>query len=348
MRIALAAWTCLLLGAGCRSAYGSIERSNAREHLDRVEAVVRAGDYAEALAHLEAVHDVSGLEPDLRAREERLTDEAAEGRFAELAEDDGEALEELFSSKLPERIRARAGVLAAERMLENDRRVAAYRMVKEVDTELPGHHERVLAGEVLARSGLSLIADDRRYNLLFRYRSRGIQVLEYLVVRYPLEPRCAEAFYALSQTYERQGNFDEAIARTEDLLLYHPASLYAPAASARLPYLRLARLPRDDFDRGELLRAHAELGAWLARYAGHELAPWVGELHFECTSRLVRSDLYLAGYYSKTDVPAGQRLHAERALSLAREAGLQREVEEAEGLLASLAPAPALDPGAER
>jgi hypothetical protein len=335
-----------LLALGCRSPYGTIERANASEHLDAIEAAVRAGQFEEALKHLEAVHDVSGLAPDLRAREDRLTDAAAEGRFGELAESESEPFEELFSSELPERVRARAGVLAAERMLRSDRRVAAFRMVKKVDEELPRHHERGLAGDVLARAGLSLIADDRRYNLLFRYRSRGVQVLEYLVVHYPLEARCAEAYYALSQSYERAGNFDEAIARTEDLLVYHPGSPYALAASARLPYLRLARLQRDDYDRGELLRAQAEISAWLARNPANDLTPWVAELQHECNERLVRSDLYLAGYHAKTRAPTGQRLHAERALSLAREAGLAPEAERAEALLAGLPPSPssALEP----
>lgn len=345
MRI-LATWVLLPLALGCRSSHGVIERENAREHLDQIEADIRAGEFARALDHLEAVHAVSGLEPDLRAREERLIDSAAEGRFTELAQGGSDPLEELFSSKLPERVRARAGILAAERMLAEDRRISAYRMVKKVDDALPGHHERVLAGAVLARAGLSLIADERRYNLLFRYRTRGVQVLEYLVVRYPLEPRCAEALYALSQTYEREGNLDEAIARSEDLLLYHPENPYSVAASARLPYLRLARLQRDDFDRGELLRAEAELVAWLARRPAHELAPWVGELLLECRERLVRSDLYLAEFYEKTATPAGQRLHAQRALSKAREAGLSREAEEAQALLAGLAPRPVPEGGA--
>lgn len=329
------------LAAACRSPYGKIERDNAAAHLDRIEAQVAAGEFQAALDHLEAVHEVGGLAPDVRAREQALVDRAAEGRFAELAEADSDALEELFDSDLPERVRARAGVLAAERLLAEERRIRAYRMVKKVDEAIPGHHERVRAGDVLARAGLSLIADGRRYNLLFRYRARGIQVLEYLVVRYPLEPRCAEAFYALSQAYERDGNLDDAIARTEDLLLYHPASAFAPAASARLPYLRLGRLARDDFDRGELIRARVELSSWLARHPGHELAPWVRELQQECLTRIARSDLYLADYYQKTRAPAGERLHAERALAVAREAGLEAEEAAARAHLARLDPPPA-------
>ena len=334
MRLSLL-WLALLgLSSGCRShPFGEVDRATSGTHLDQAEADVRAGNHARALERLAEVHEVEGLEPDLRAREERLIDEAARGQFALLAEASSDEILDLFDSKLPERVRARAGILAADRMLAEGRRITAVRQVKKVDEKLPGHPERVLAGDVLARAGLSLIQDDRRYNLLFHYRPRGVQALEYMVVHYPLEPRCPQAYFALSEVYERDGDFDQAIDRSEELLLYHPESAYAPAASARLPYLRLCRLGRDDYDRGELLRARGELAAWLESYPGHELAGWVGDLVHECQTRLVRSDLYLAGYYERTRTPAGQHLHAARAHSLALEAGLEEEAAAAQRLL---------------
>lgn len=334
-----------VLAAGCRSQpFGGIDRENAHTHLDQAEADVAAGAYQRALDHLAEVREVSALDPDLRAREQRLIDAAARGRFDQLAEAPAHELEELFDAELPEHVRARAGVLAAERMLAEDRRIAAYRMVKEVDTKLPGHPERVLAGDVLARAGLALIRDRRRYNLLFHYRPRGVQALEYLVLHYPLEPRCPEAYFALSEVYEDGGDLDEAIERTEELLLYHPDSPYARAAGARLPYLRMCRLQRDDYDRGELLRARAEIAAWLGRNPGHELEAWVRELQRECQTRLVRSDLYLAGYYKKTETPVATRLHAERARALALEVGLAREAGAAQALLAELPMESGTDP----
>jgi tetratricopeptide (TPR) repeat protein len=325
-----------VLALACRSQpFGAVERANARAHLDLAEADVRAGAYARALERLSKVHALEGLEPDLRARGERLIDEAARNRFAEL-EAAPEELQELFLSELPARVRARAGLLAAERMLAAGERISAVRQVRKVDETLPGHPERVLAGDVLARSGLGLIHDTRRYGFLFRYRERGVQALEYLVVHYPLEARCAEALYALSETYERKGDHDLAIERTESLLLYHPASPYAVAAAARLPYLRLCRLTRDDYSRAELLRARAELVAWRERNPGHELSGWVDELHQECLARLVRNDLYLARLYQRRGTPAGVRLHAERARTLAFEVGLAAEEESARRLLAQL------------
>ncbi len=327
----------LALCVACRSQpFGKIDRANAREHLDQAEADVSAGDFARALAHLEAVREVRSLDPDLRAREDRLIDVAARGRFEELAQAPPGELEELFHSELPERVRARAGILAAQRMLAMDRRISAFRMVKKVDTTLPGHPERVLAGDVLARAGLSLIRDPGRYNLLFHYRPRGVQTLEYLVLHYPLEPRCPEAYFALSELYEKDGELDPAIERTEELLLYHPDSAYAAAASVRLPYLRLCRLQRDDYDRGELLRAHDELESWLAQHPGHELEGWARELERDCEQRLVKNDLSLARYYVKVRAPAGVRLHAARARALALEAGLTAQAEAAQALLADL------------
>lgn len=349
MRIPALLWLSAgLLTGACRSQpYGEIDSSNAGPHLDQAEADVAAGAYEEALEHLAAVRAVNGLDPDLREREQRLIDTAARGRFAELAEAPGdeaeEELEELFKSELPERVRAQAGILCAARMLGEERRISAFRMVKKVDAALPGHAERVLAGDVLARAGLALIRDPRRYNLLFHYRPRGVQTLEYLVVHYPLEPRCPEAYFTLSEVYEARGDLDQAIERSEELMLYHPESPYAAAASARLPYLRLCRLQRDDYDRGELLRARTELAAWLEHNPGHELEDWVRELQHECQARLVRSDLYLARYYEKTETPAGIRLHAARARALALEAGLVPEAEAAAALLAELPAVSAAD-----
>lgn len=338
-------WLALLaLSSGCRShPFGEVDRATSGAQLEQAEADVRAGEYARALDRLAEVHEVENLEPDQREHEERLIDAAARGRFSQLEDASADELLELFDSKLPERVRARAGILAADRMLAAGNRITAFRQVKKVDEKLPGHPERVLAGDVLARAGLSLIEDDGRYNLLFHYRPRGVQALEYLVVHYPLEPRCPQAYFELSQVYERDGDFDQAISRSEELLLYHPESPYAPAASARLPYLRLCRLTRDDYDRGELLRARSELAAWLERYPGHELAGWVGDLVRECDTRIVRSDLYLAGYYERTRTAAGQRLHAERAKALALEAGLEDEAAAAERLLAGLGPAEGAD-----
>jgi tetratricopeptide (TPR) repeat protein len=349
--LALLPWLALLLAlTACRShPFGEIDRSNALAHLDVAEVDVRAGEFERALAHLAEVHQVNGLDPDLRAREQRLIDAAAAGRFAQLADGTADELEDLFDSELPERVRARAGILAANRMLAEGSRISAFRMVKKVDQELPGHPERVLAGDVLARAGLALVEDDGRYRLLLHYWPRGVQTLEYLVIHYPLEPRCAEAYFALSERYEREGEISQAIERTEDLLLYHPGSAYATAAGARLPYLRLVRLSRDDYDRTELLRAHSELGLWLARNPRHELAPWARELVRECEARLVRSDLYLATFYERTETPAGIRIHATRALELSRELGLAAEAAAAQSLLedlpgtAALAPLPATE-----
>jgi tetratricopeptide (TPR) repeat protein len=304
--------------------------------LERAEVAVAAGNFEEALATLERVHGLDDLDPDPRARSERLIDAAARGRFGELATADPEDVEELFESELPERIRAEAGILAAERHLALGSRILAYRGVKAVDQALPNHAERIRAGAVVATAGLSLIRDEGRYLWLFHYRARGMQALEYLVLHHPLEPRCAEALYELSKAYEDEGDLDQAIERSEELLLYHPQSAYAPAASARLPYLRLCRLGRDDYDRGEMLRADAELRAWLDRYPEHELGPWVSDVLSECRMRMVRSDLSLARFYRQTRSTEGQRLHAARARALALEGNLANEAAAAQDLLEGL------------
>lgn len=334
--LALSPWS-----AACRSSpYGEIERADAAHHLELAEKEIAEGKLQQALERLAAVHDVSGLDPDARSREERLIEEAARRRFEELADAPASELEALFDSELPDRVRARAGLLAAERLAAEGSRVKAFRMVKKVDQEIPSHPERVLSGDILARVGLALIRDPGRYGFFLRYRTRGVQALEYLVVQYPLEPRCPAAYAALSEYYESTGDLDAAIEHTENLLLYHPQSPHAVIAAVRLPYLRLRRIKRDDYDRSELVRAQREVDHWLSVYPEHELAEWARELASECRLRLVRSDLKLARYYERTEAPAGIRIHASRALATAQAAGLEAEAEEARALLEDV-PAPA-------
>jgi len=338
-RLALA--VVLALGAACRSSpYGEIERADAEHHLQLAEQEIAEGKLDQALERLAAVHEVSGLDPDTRTREERLIEEASRRRFAELADAPASELEALFESELPADVRARAGLLAAQRLADEDHRVKAFRMVKKVDQEIPSHPERVLAGDILARVGLSLIRDPGHYGFFLSYRTRGVQTLEYLVVQYPLEPRCPEAYAALSEYYESTGDLDAAIEHTENLLLYHPQSPYAVVGAVRLPYLRLSRTRRDDYDRSELTRAQREVDHWLSVHPTHELAPWAHELASECRLRLVRSDLELAHYYERTETPSGVRLHATRALASAEAGGLEAEASEARALLEDV-PAPA-------
>lgn len=320
--------------AACRSsAYDDVDRASAEEQLDLAEQDIQEGLLQRALARLIAVREVRGLDPDVRVREEELLEEVARRRMAELEDSGSGEMEDLYREDLPERLKARAGILTAEQLLNEGRRVAAYKMIKKVDQALPSHPERVLAGDVLARAGLALIDDDDRYYLFFRYRTRGIQALEYLVLHYPLDPHCPQAYQELSRTYEESGDLDLALERCEDLLLYHPRSAEAVVAGVRIAYLRLKRLPRDDLDRGELLLAHQELLLWLERHPEHELAGWARELVLLAQSRLVRSDLVLARYYERTHEPEGTRIHAERALRAARDAGLEAEESEAQAFL---------------
>jgi hypothetical protein len=206
--------------------------------------------------------------------------------------------------------------------------VSAYKLVRRVELDLPSHAERRAAGSVLARAGFSLADDPHRYNLIMRYRSRGIDALEFLVVTYPFDEHCAEAYWVLARTYEERGDLDLAVARYEDLVIYHPETRWAVSGQARLPYVRMTRLHRDDYDRRELVRASQELDGWLAVRAGHELEPWVREQQRICRVRLTESDLSLARYYERIENPAAVRLHAARAVAtaeLAPDGGLADE-----------------------
>lgn len=339
-RRALALGALALLGlasAGCASTPRA-NPQNAAGQVERARAEIEAGDLNRALDRLLAVRDVEGLVPEVRTLDDELITRCVDlllQRYESNDHDSGD-LVDLYGLELPTRLKARAGILAADRMLAEGSRIKAYRMVKKVDSKLPTHPERALAGDVVARSGLSLIHDHRHYKLLFSYRARGIDALEYLVLQYPSDPHCPEAYAALAQAYEDTGDLDRAIERDEELIYYHPNSPYTVVAEARSPYLRLLRLKRDDFDRGELMRAHQEVERWLRRHAGNELEPWVREIGRTCEARLASSDLILARYYRTWGSDFGTRLHAERALRTADAAQLEEAAAEARAILAKV------------
>jgi outer membrane protein assembly factor BamD (BamD/ComL family) len=341
--LALAGLSCASIG-GKNDPVGVLDRESAVRHLDQARADVERGELELALERLLAVRRTASLVPEDRAVAEELLDRTVE-RLIERdrsADDAADRLEWLFEQELPTRLRARAGVLAAEEKLEKGERVGAFKMIKRVERALPAHPERALAGDLLARTGFSLAADPGRYLLFLSYRSRGIEALEYLVVNYPFDPRCDQAYATLAELYRERDDLDAAIARAEDLLVFHPESPYAASAEAHLPYLRLLRLQRDDYDRGELVLAREELDRWLERHPGHELEAWVREVRAECLQRLARSDLVVARFYERIESPWGARLHAERALEEARTGGADQELREAEELLADL---PEVEPG---
>ena len=321
-----------LLAAGCSSTPKPLDEAVGTARVERAEEALARGELDVGVRELVRLRKRGGLPPALRDRiERRLVDIG----LSEIERYEGEArpLRRLFEADYPERVRVRAGLQAARALFEDDHPVSAFELVQRVDREFPHHSERALAGRILGELGLHLIERRGRYSIFFRYRTKGVRALEYLVLRYPLDPQCDEAYFALSRHYERVGEVDYALERVEDLLIYHPGSPYAVAAQARLPYLRLVRLARNDYDRRELAVASEEIRNWLTQHAGHELEGWVRELEAACARRLAESDLSLARYYDRIGSADGRALHARRALAIAARADLAEEAALARSLL---------------
>ncbi|MEM7308537.1 MAG: hypothetical protein AAF682_17780 [Planctomycetota bacterium] len=332
--------------AGCQGLFrdkgpypiSEAERENSAAYVDIAAQEIEEGKLSRALDRLVAVRDIENLPPEVRLRSEELIDRCASLLLAR-SEGDLDDLDDLWQMELSPRMRARAGVRYAERLYEEGHRVDAFKQVRDLENELPNHSEGARAGEVLARTGLDLIRDPGRYWVILRYRTRGIAALEYLVLTYPLDPTCPEAYAALARAYEESEDLDYAIDRHEYLLLYHPSSPQAVVSEATIPRLRLDQLDGDDFDRGELIRAQGEIESWLARHGGHELYPEVDATLLRCRRMLADNDLYLSRYYRRIGNDFGARVHAERALVEAGSAGAQDREEQAQRLLDALPPA---------
>lgn len=330
---------CALFPSRSPDAIGNAKRETAGRHLELAQAELQAGEYPTALERLIELRQVSGLHPEDRNRCEELLERGVGQAVEHYSGPEYTAgdLVDLYDLDLTPRLKAWAGTRAADRKLSEGRRIDAVKMIRRVEQALPSHPERSFAGDVLARAGLSLAADDGRYWLLFRYRSRGLEALEFLVLTYPFERRCPEAYLTLAEIYADRGNLEEAITHYEDLLVYHPASPQAALAQARLGNTRMKRMEKDDFDRSELENARKELELWLVRYPEHELRPWVEERLTLCRERLAENDLIHARYYETVRAPFGARLHAQRALEEAVAAGSADKEAEAREILAAVA-----------
>ena len=294
-----------------------------------------------ATARAAALRRAVNLTPEERSQAEALLEESmlAAARAATRAKE----FTQISERYLPRRSRAIQAVGRARLLTAEGRPLDAYRTIANLEREHPTHHLRPEAGTVLADAGLGLAKDGGRYLLFFKNRGRAVTVLEYLVIEHPSHPRCAEAYAELAAIYEEGNQLDYAIDRHSDLLLYHPDSSYASFSEARVPELRLARILRDDFDRGEFLAAEGELKRWLSRHGGRsstvpEEETRVRELLLECNERLVRNDLSVARFYRRTGHNFGARLHADRALARAEEAGFLDLAEQATEVLATTAP----------
>lgn len=310
--------------------------------IERAERELAEGQTEIALRRARDAREVRGIAAADRDRVDVLIERIAAARIAQLsASADGAApLAELVDASLPKQLCVAAGVRAARMHLEADKPFKAYRLLTKLEEKFPRHHGRAEAGAILVESGLRMANDPWSF-LFFSARDDGVEILEYLVLTYPSERRCDEAFAKLAAIYEKERQYGLAIQRHEELLFSHGESPLAAASEARIPHLRLRWLESPEFDRTELNRARRELESWLARHSGDQTESAVRLDYADCLQRLVRSDLGIARYYRRIDRPYGARYHADRALRVALETGDERLAREARSLLAAL---PHVDP----
>ncbi|MCY3000401.1 MAG: tetratricopeptide repeat protein, partial [Planctomycetota bacterium] len=255
------------------------------------------GRTADALERMRSAREVEGLSVDLRDEVEGLMETCAATRIDELSQPgaDPDELADLAQSDLPQQLSVSAGLLAARRYLADDESYDAYKVLKDLETAFPRHHGRAEASEVLVEAGLRLIRSGKGW-WLWLERDEGIEVLEFVVLSYPSERRCDEAFFELGRAYEYDHEYALAIQRHEELIVSHLDSPYSVQSQARIPRLRLMMLESPEYDRKDLLRARTEIESWLAAHSGHALENEVRLDYADCLARLVRSDLGVARF----------------------------------------------------
>ena len=275
-----------------------------------------------------------GLNSNLRAQIQAVGERAASQLIYSSTKP--KELEELFKLDLPRQLAVEAGIRAARLYYERGDRMRAYRLIKKVDAQHPQHPRRNVSGPLLAEIGFSLAEDKRRYALFFRYSSLSPEVLEYFVLNYPSDPNGPQALWVLGERYEKNGRWRLAIEKHEDLILWFPTDARAPESEARIPHLRLAELESPEHDRGQLTRARKELEKWLVDHPGHPIEEEVRLDLTDAIRRLCDNDLVVARFYRRVKNFTGAEFHARRALAQAREGGDDKQIAEAEDLLARI------------
>ncbi len=334
----------LLLSASCTSFFGlgrdrGVAGSEAvSDRIDRAERLLAEGLHEESVKLLIPIQNADDLDTVTRHKVELLLERGAIQWLEAMLEANAthRELEDLFKKKVPRRARVSAGIAAARRRLQDDEPLEAYSMVRRVEEKFPSHHERAAAGNVLADAGFRLARSEEKYFLFFEYRERAPEVLEYLVLNHPSNPSCEEAYLVLASLYEEEGRLALAQERHEDLLLFHPASAFAPYSESMIPALRIRRVRGPEYDRSELELAREELERWLVRHPGDDRGSEVRRTLVECKRLLVTSDLEVAGFYDRVGKDFGVRMHGGRSLELAREVGDTGLAERAQRLLSRI------------
>jgi len=305
--------------------------------IERAEREFAEGRAEIALRRAQDAREVRGLTPEQRDQLDLMIERFAVVRIDQLAQDPDNASElaDLVEIGLPQQISVSAGLASARAYLQSGRPFKCYRVLRKVEERYPRHPGRAQAGEMLLEAGMTL-ADDPWSFLLWDTRDDGIEVLEFLVLTYPSERRCDEAYAKLAQMYEDDKLYALAIQRHEELLFGHADSPLAPISQARIPHLRLLGHESPEYDRTELLRARRELEVWISTHVGDPNEAAARLDYADCLQRLVRSDMGIARFYRRIDSPWGARYHSERALRVALETGDERLIADARTLLSKI------------
>lgn len=331
------------LACSCRSGPDKLERREVPGAIESARAALAANRSEQALELMRAAANTPGLEPATRDAVQTLLESSASRRIEELSGPgrDPEDLAELVELDLPRQIAVTAGIRAARGYFAAGEAVDAYRLLRRLDTKFPLHHERAAAGDLLVDIGLWLVVHGTGWFGLGHSTDDAVEVLEYVVLQHPSTVRCDEAYESLAQIYVDDREFELAVERLENLVLFHPHSARVPRARARIPHLRLAGIRSPEYDRSQLLAARTELERWLTDFTGREpeLERGVRVDLGDCLRRLCDSDVIVADFYARVDKPRGERYHLERAVEEARAAGDEARLSATSRRLAKLPPA---------
>lgn len=174
-------------------------------------------------------------------------------------------------------------------------------------------HDRVVCKRAFAIGKQCLAAPRTWFGDFGTERDLGIEALTFLVTKFPRFDLADDAWKELGQTLFEDRQYQAAADVWERLVREYPDSEWTDLALYRVASAYRLQTRGQSFDADPLLRAHAALERYLARYPDGNFVADAKRERAELEEQIAQRELDIARFYGDRDVVLGERLHRANA-----------------------------------
>lgn len=191
-------------------------------------------------------------------------------------------------------------------------------------------HDRVVCKRAFAIGKQCLAAPRTWFGDFGTERDTGIEALTFLVTKFPRSDLADDAWKELAQTFFDDRQYQAAADVWERLVREYPDSEWTDLALYRVAAAYRLQTRGQAFDADPLLRAHAALERYLARYPDGNFVADAQRERAELEERIAQRELEIARFYGERDVVLGERLHRANAAVRFPKTGTAQELRASE------------------